>query len=201
MNAAKIQLSEEELQLVQNAAWVLTKNKIIQKVYELFGQLSEDMKTALEDAHLPMGILEVPAKISKGENYNGLPYVMLDYPRFFTNENIFAIRSFFWWGNYFSITLHLKGIYKTLFAGAIQKNKDLLSGKGYHICISGSEWRHELDDDHYLPISSIDAPAFEKICAQHSFLKLSAKIEFHEWNKSGMLFGKLFNTLLEAIKI
>ena len=38
MSPAKIQLSVEELQLVQNAQWLLTKNIIIEKVYTLFGE-------------------------------------------------------------------------------------------------------------------------------------------------------------------
>ena len=53
MNAAKIHLSEEELQLLQNAEWVLTKNKIIQKVYDLFGALSEQMQARLANENLP----------------------------------------------------------------------------------------------------------------------------------------------------
>ncbi len=200
MNAAKIQLSEEELQLVQNAAWVLTKNKIIQKVYDLFGILSEEMKTALEQVPMPEEILQAPPKISKGENYRGLPYVMLDYPRFFTREDIFAIRSFFWWGNYFSVTLHLKGVYKALFIDAIQKNRAVLSGNNYYICVSAGEWRHELDDDNYISLSGIDDSTFEKMCAQQPFLKFSAKIDLHQWNESEMLFGKLFNALLQSIR-
>ena len=44
MNPAKIRLSEHELQLIQNADLLLTKNKIIGKVYDLFGELSEELK-------------------------------------------------------------------------------------------------------------------------------------------------------------
>ena len=44
MNGAKIQLSPDELLLVQNGQWILTKNTIIQKVYHLFGSLAEEMK-------------------------------------------------------------------------------------------------------------------------------------------------------------
>ena len=43
MNVAKIQLSAEELSLVQNAEWLLTKNTIIEKVYAMFGELAHDM--------------------------------------------------------------------------------------------------------------------------------------------------------------
>ena len=41
---------------------------------------------------LPAEMLFHSPKISKGENYKGLPYVMLDYPRCFGKTDIFAIR-------------------------------------------------------------------------------------------------------------
>src|SRR5580700_4684754 len=104
MDEAKIRLSVEELELVENAEWILTKNRIIDKVQNLFGILAVKMKTELETISLPDEPLQTNPKISKGENYNGLPYVILDYPRLFSKENVFAIRTMFWWGNYFSVT-------------------------------------------------------------------------------------------------
>ena len=93
-NFAKVQLSAEEMRLVRDAAWILTKNSVMGKVVAMFGELSGGWKEP---------------KISKGENYKGLPWVMLDYPRVFGKEDVYAIRTFFLWGHAFSITLHLKG--------------------------------------------------------------------------------------------
>jgi hypothetical protein len=199
MNDAKIQLSAEELQLVQNAGWVLTKNTIIQKVYDLFGKLSEEIKLAIHPVHLPSEILQVAPKISRGENYKGLPYVILDYPRFFTRDHIFAIRCFFWWGNYFSVTLHLKGMYKEMFIPVIQKNKAPLAEKNFCICISTDEWKHELDEDHYIPLQGMNTQVFDSICVQEPFLKLSAKINLHQWNELEILLTSLCNSLLQSI--
>src|SRR5688500_20050079 len=113
MDLAKIQLSQEELVLVQNADWLLTKNRIIGKVYEMFGMLVADVQMMPEkNSVLLPEIFAASPKISKGENYMGLPYVMLDYPRCFGKSDTFAIRTMFWWGNFFSVTLHLKGRYK-----------------------------------------------------------------------------------------
>jgi hypothetical protein len=38
---AKLQLSAEEMRLVTDPAWILTKNSVIRKVVEMFGELSE----------------------------------------------------------------------------------------------------------------------------------------------------------------
>src|SRR5437868_6529086 len=122
-------LSIYEMKLVTDPEVLLTKNRIIQKVYELFGGLAEDYKDVLKAAGL-FTSNEVVAKISRGENYKGLPYVMLDYPRQFAKVEVFAIRSFFWWGNFFSITLQLGGQYQHKYASLVEKaiDKNLFEG-------------------------------------------------------------------------
>ena len=109
----KIQLSEDEWQLVMNAGILLTKNRALEKIAMFLGEIGNTAGTVIspETVALPVSAAWKNAKISKGENYQGLPYLVLDYPRFFFRDDVFAIRTMFWWGNYFSITLHLKGIF------------------------------------------------------------------------------------------
>ena len=76
---------------------------------ELFGDLGGEWRGVLPG--VGAGRPGVEPKISKGEKYKGLPWVMLDYPRIFGKEDIMAIGTRFWWGHYFSVTLHLKGGY------------------------------------------------------------------------------------------
>ena len=71
---------------------------------------------------MPEVIKTSTPKISKGENYKDLPYVMLDYPRCFQKEKTIAIRTFFWWGNFFSINLQLSGEYKEQALPSLQSN-------------------------------------------------------------------------------
>jgi len=58
MNDAKVHLSAEEFELVKNAEWILTKNGIIQKVYDLFGLVAERMKKRLELKASFLGMLQ-----------------------------------------------------------------------------------------------------------------------------------------------
>src|SRR4051794_13074066 len=95
-------LTTYEMKLVIDPQVLLAKNVIIQKVYHLFGELSETYKKELANAVPGFGSLIDP-KTSRGENYRGLPYVILDFPRQFTKVDVLAVRSFFWWGNFFSI--------------------------------------------------------------------------------------------------
>src|SRR5260221_13188705 len=154
MDLAKIQLSADELLLVQNAEMLLTKNKIIDKVYHLFGSVATEVGKMIKEqpVPLPAETLTASPKISRGENYLGLPWVMLDYPRQFGKEDTFAIRVMFWWGHYFSITLHLKGKYQQQFAETLSQELERLAEKDFHISTGTDEWRHEHAEDNYVSL-------------------------------------------------
>ena len=94
----ELQLTPEESSLVENASWLLTKHRIIGKVYGMFGMLSETYSAMLPQYsnYIPDNVTSVAPKIYKGEQYRQLPYVMMDLPRYFKGEDTFAIRSFFW---------------------------------------------------------------------------------------------------------
>lgn len=201
MDAAKIHLSAEELSLVQNAGWLLTKNTIIEKVYSLFGDIAHRVRDDLQaDAAVLLPEVLIPSpKISKGENYGGLPWVMLDYPRLFNRQHAFAIRILFWWGHFFSVTLHLKGVYKERYQQNLLANLPLLAARQFYLCVSGNEWRHEFEEDNYQPLSQLNSSAVEKILLANDFCKLSAKILLPEWNQSKELIIDLYETIVISI--
>src|SRR6476619_3541717 len=109
---AKIQLSPAEQRLITNAEILLTKNRVLEKMWQLLSEMQQEMQQSAPTFSKPH-IFQMTPKISRGENYLGLPYLILDYPRVFDRENIFVIRSFFWWGNFFSSTLQQSGNFKT----------------------------------------------------------------------------------------
>jgi hypothetical protein len=205
MNAAKVQLSREELALVSDPDWILTKNSIMERVVQLFAGLSERMGPELEGLRRQIGVesagYQPPVnwdtpRISRGENYLGLPYVMLDYPRLFGKEDMLAIRTMFWWGHYFSVTLHLKGRYKDLFLPVIKKRIRELEDTGFHIAVSDDEWRHELTVDNY---RALGAAGMDGIWEGHPFLKLSATCSLDKWNEAPDLLLGLFRVLVGVL--
>jgi len=199
MNAAKIQLSQDELLLVQNGEWLLTKNRIIEKVQTLFGLLIVDVQKLFTEHHVPLlpEDFAIPPKISKGENYQGLPYVMLDYPRCFGKDDIFAVRTMFWWGNFFSTTLHLKGKYKNDFAPILKKKIAIFSGHPFYINIQTDQWRHDFALDNYKPILEADAATIQENLIKKDFCKISGKVDLQEWNT---IHGKLIDFYKMIIK-
>jgi hypothetical protein len=187
---ANVSLSVFELELVTNPDWILTKNRVIQKVYELFGLLSEVYKQYDPLLNEPV---QLSPKIAKGENYKGLPYVMLDYPRYFGKEDVFAIRTFFWWGNFFSITLHLKGRYKTEFETKIISA--LLKGELNDAWINTSEeeWMHDINNAHVKPV--VQSKAAELL--HRNLVKLTFTIPLQEWNEAKQFLEKKFKLFVK----
>ena len=137
------------------------------------------------------------AKISRGENYRGLPWVILDYPRIFGREDVLAIRTMFWWGHPFSVTLHLKGRYQTLYVPVIERRRGRLAEAGFQAGIGADEWRHEHAPDNYAPLAEAGHGGMDR-----PFVKLSAAVGLDRWAEAPelltALFGILAGTLREA---
>lgn len=198
INNTNVELSKNEMELVSSAEFILTKNRIIEKVYSLFGLLSETYKNILNDCKesLPAEIFQSSPKIYKGENYLGLPYVMMDYPRIFLKEDVFAIRSFFWWGNYFSITLQLSGKYLEAFKNNIYENLKKEMDAEYFVCINDDVWQHHFETVNYKLLKEVDV---EEIL-QKPFLKIAKKISLQEWNDAEVFFKKSYESLVSLLK-
>jgi hypothetical protein len=201
MNAAKLQLSKEELALVRDPSWILTKNSIIAKVMELLGELCGEYREAASyehhDAGQGTGIPLGTPKISRGENYKGLPWVVLDYPRLFGKEDIFAIRTLFWWGHYFSLTLHLKGKWKEMYLPILERNQARLASAGFHAGIAGDEWKHEHSEETYEKLQA-SSPRLEMV--GRDFLKLGVKCPLDNWEQASAFLLEKFRVLVDAMQ-
>ena len=199
---SKLMLSDGEMQLVTNTDWILTKRTIIDKVNFLFGHLTIAMKDIVfaEQDYLPAAVIASIPKIAKGENYRQLPYVLLDYPRCFDKENVFAIRTMFWWGNFFSCTLHLSGNYKNQFEQALQHNVTAMQKNNFYICVNEDEWQHHFDQENYLPAATLSAEEIKTILSSQHFIKVAAKFSLHQWNEMEGLLEKSFSDTLHLLQ-
>ena len=201
MDSTKIRLSPEEAALVTRADWILTKNNILQKIKQLLATIQTEQQHIIE-SYSPFfseEILNTSPKISKGENYKGLPWLVLDYPRYFNKENAFAIRTFFWWGNFFSCTLHLSGNYKKKYQEKIIRSFDSLKTKDFSICINDDQWKHHFETTNYLPLQYVTAFGFEETISKRPFIKLSKKIPLEEWNEAENKLLEIFSQLINPI--
>ena len=177
MQQTKIQLLPAEMELISSPDIILTKNAILQKIKLFLEGLQVKQLDILKDhsSGLPAEVLKISPKISRGENYKGLPWLVLDNPRFFQHNNIFALRTMFWWGNFFSITLHLSGNNKTNLLEKIASNISLLKEHDMYIYEGTDEWEHDLDPGSYKKFASLTNEEIEKDFSANNFLKLAIK--------------------------
>lgn len=188
-------LTAYEIQLVSDSKTLLAKNRIINKVCEMFGSLADEYQQSLNKNHFNTSGL-VHAKVSKGEQYKGLPYVVLDYPRQFGKVNTFAIRTFFWWGNFFSISLHLSGNYLQQSLPTIQSFLPEISSGDWYISTGDDQWQHHFGEDNYETINASTVHLENR-----SFIKLAKKFPLHQWENVNQLFTNNFDWLLTSICI
>ncbi len=204
MDLTKIRLSEEEMELVCNANWILTKNQIIEKVKNIFCVLAERQKEIVlgcEKEIFPIEVISIPPKISKGENYKGLPYLILDFPRYFEKDNTFALRTMFWWGHYFSTTLHLSGRYKVKYEKNLLNQLNTLQNTALYVCVNENEWEHELDENNYQLVDNCNEKLWHSILQQKNFIKLSKENSLKDLGIQANIEDLLANHYLSLIAI
>jgi hypothetical protein len=201
MDTAKIRLSPEEEALLNRTDWILTKNKLLGKVKQLLSELQLEQSRLLHAApNIPGHVVRSSPKISKGENYKGLPWIILDYPRLFTKDSFLAIRTLFWWGNFFSTTLHVSGTYKNAYLQRIIGSFALLRKEQFCICINEDEWQHHFEDDNYKRIDEMNQPDFEAAARRQSFIKVAKKLSLDQWNDADMQLANAFIQLTHILE-
>ena len=181
MQGSKIRLSPTEAALFSNAQVILTKNSIIQKTV----QLLEEVQAALVEK-VPSVLQHAPPspKISKGENYLGLPYVILDYPRIAKEGNLYFIRSMFWWGNFYSSTLQLSGLYQTASINTLSNAYEQLKEQSYFIGVNSDPWVHHFGTNNYQPIAALSKDASRLIMEESPHIKIAACWPLDQWNEA-----------------
>jgi hypothetical protein len=190
---AKLVLSEKEWSVVQNFDFLLTKNQIIDHIQQFFTQLGWSYIDIARNT-IPKEyekLLQTFPKVSKGEKYEGLPYLMLDFPRIFQNGNTFAIRSFFLWGKAFSISLLLEGEFKNHLQTKIFENQIL---RNWQYETEESPWIHFQSDSSKNLFSTISKSQIE----QHPFLKLTNSKPLQDWQTIETFFLESFQQIMEA---
>ncbi|MEN9299459.1 MAG: hypothetical protein RLZZ429_1772 [Bacteroidota bacterium] len=196
---ANLRLSSEERQLLLDEGFILTKRSILAKTEKLFGDLSEVFRQqVLAQKMNNADFMQLTPKLARGENYNGLPWVMMDYPRLFTKTDICAIRCFFWWGHYCSITLHLSGHYQeryqTRLFDFLKDDKE----SEWMFSVAKDPWQHMISHENYHPGDQVDH--FLEAWRSSPYLKIAKKIPLTQWDQLDDFFTDNYAVLLSLLR-
>ncbi len=189
--------SKKELAMIQDREFLHTKIIIGNKVSELLAETRASL-TKVQGfdklVSLPQKSFN-KGKISKGEYYLGLPYQVLDFPATFSQYNIFAFRTMFWWGNFFSATLHLDGDPLDFYRSNILKNISLLVNQNIFIGIGKSPWQYHYDPDNYEPLTKYHTT----FIADCKFLKPSIKLNLERWQELPSFSTEFFKRVVSLL--
>lgn len=175
--------SKEEIEYLDDTRFLPAKRRIIIKLEDLLidtakgleGEIVKDIYT-INPKYLSRGF-----KVSKGENYQGLPYLVLDYPGYFDGNDIFSYRVMYWWGNFFSFSLHLSGKLLDKFSVQQLKDKSAKYSGNLYICVNESPWEYHFKQDNYVLLKDSTTPDLEGIIDRNKFLKIAKRATTNEW--------------------
>ncbi|SDC90079.1 hypothetical protein [Niabella drilacis] len=202
MEETKLSLSSEEWSIVADPEIILTKNAVLRKIKAALESLSHwQLGFVRENAgRLPEAVFEYNGKISKGENYKGLPYLILDYPRHFRPGHIFAVRSMFWWGKQVSVTLHLSGEWKERFADQLTSRLEGLKNEALYLSCHGDEWEHDVRGGSHILLSGPEHREGPDLLRNSSFIKLTYAAPVDQLERAPEFWREKFRNLTELLR-
>lgn len=175
---AKITVSADELAILQDRSFFGKKKSITAKIYQQFAQVigEANAQQVFSSVIFPAGTDFTTGKISKGENYKGLPFLLLDFPRLFGANEILAVRTMVWWGNFISSTFLISGERLPACRNAVLKNLSRLTAMQTWICVNDSPWHHDFEIENYVMMKNLNRKQVAEILENKPFMKLGRKI-------------------------
>ncbi len=170
--------SNDDIDFLASSELIIRKNQMVKSLFSELVNVRESIDNFLKKDPIH-GIKIQEGKISKGENYHGLPYLVLDHPAHFKKDNILAMRTIVWWGNFYSFNFILKGKPLNRFKGNIMVNYKKF--KDDYVYIGKSPWIHDIDKN-YAEVKSLDDQVFQEQLLKNKFYKLARKHDLSEIN-------------------
>jgi hypothetical protein len=147
---------------MQSRELLQRRKEVYAVISKLFAEVEDELKPLVENTlhHWPDGTLSTAAKISKGEYLEGLPYMVLDFPRALKGSPKMLFRTLFWWGNGFSCIGYMEGDLARKAWGNWLKQ-----GLPENFRVSTSpDWQHDLQA---FPMSGCEKPNAALMAPRH----------------------------------
>lgn len=194
MRKSTIKLTKHELNFALDTSYPLAKHQIVQKVSQLFQQLGQKLVRDFENNEL-IGSSEY--KITRGENYRHMPYLVLDFPRINGKNFPIVCRTLFWWGHYFSCNVIVQTALIDLEATAA-----LLAHKKKVRLLTGNDlWEQDLKSEAYTKLNKLSQAEIRTLLDQQEYLKIGTKININDYDRLEELASGAYSTMLSQVCI
>lgn len=150
------------------------KRQVTEKLLVCLQDTRDLLLTALKQTTYPWpeGMDLNYGKISKGENYQGFPYMILDFPRLFRHDRWFAYRTMIWWGHHVAFTFLLKGPEAERALRQLQRLPPAQWLLTDYVCISEDPWQHHFKPGYVQRLRELNSRDLSRRVAPLPYLKL-----------------------------
>ncbi len=171
-----MEFNKNQLKLIKTTTFFEDKRILLQDVSSEFSEICEQLKNSYANHSFKISFLPsiTSSKITRGENLKGLPFLMLDFPKQFSKTEIFSFRLLFWWGNGFTLFLHLKNNQLDRIAKKVIEERKHFYNEGFLISTGGNEWEHDCLSKNYKHLEdfTVEKPL--------NFIKFAYSIPFNQ---------------------
>ncbi|MFN6946492.1 MAG: hypothetical protein ACK4ND_16210, partial [Cytophagaceae bacterium] len=164
-------LSPEEHAVISEKEYLIVKQQAIKKISDTLLKVGTILYDDLNIVNFPFPIKKT-TKISKGENYRNLPYLVLDFPSYYQKNGFCMFRSLFLWGYGFSVELVISGDILARFKDQVYHNLRLIKENDYFICHGPTPWNYYYETDNYIPLGNVSDEKLYELIHKREFVKL-----------------------------
>lgn len=176
----KIIPTNAELEVACNTNFFDVKRELTTKIVTTLEQYGEKL---LEDIIAPIlkknGTQSTGIKVSRGENFKGYPYIVLDCPRLYSTDTEVICRTIFRWGHGWSLHFTVQGKTFARIIHSLPVFLDSLS-TDWRLYTGENIWEQDVDSILFVPVLSLSETALSHIINQQGFLKIATQISLSE---------------------
>lgn len=173
-----MELSQREWEVLSDRDFFTAKRQVTEKLDALLADCQQAWCDEVGQWRLPdLPVDRTRGKIFRGENYKGFPYTLMDFPRYFHGEDVFALRTMCWWGHEFSMTLHLQGEGLHYVRQDLADRLATMAGRATYFGVNATPWQYDFDESNYRLLNPDRMVEAVSACEKNEFLKLSRRWE------------------------
>ncbi|AMS26941.1 hypothetical protein AEM51_07850 [Bacteroidetes bacterium UKL13-3] len=194
MRKSTIKLTKHELDFASDTIYPETKHSVIQKTQQLFVDCGQKLsQNPLYQEYTQHNEF----KITRGEQYQKLPYMVLDYPQIKGGNVDLVMRTMFWWGHYFSCNL----IIKTTHLTTKQNTIAIQQLSKTRVLVGENLWEQDLYSTEFCKLSKLSFEDIKELISTRTYLKLSRKIALRNHTKLPNIIDKVYSEWLTTLSI
>lgn len=194
MRKSTNKLTKHELAFASDTQYPLLKHRIMFKTNEMFHQTAKQ----LNEKMLESGWFEGKEyKITKGENHQKMPYIVVDCPQIKSADFSGLFRVMFWWGHYFTLSLYVR----TELVNLLQTAAKLRQVKNTYLLKGDNLWTQDVNGDDYVKLHKLTAKQFLKHVETKPYLKLVRKVNIKRFKEIPELASDTFTDWTSVIVI